>query len=275
MRHPLNTSSILFIVPLLLLAECLSSRVAERSRQASLRTRTGSPATNAASAELIDKRQITAMVAGTSDERQLMALPAGKHAEILKPGDQIEIVLFEKQPVSQEKRIEMKNIDDQGAVNLYPFGTIPLAGLTPEEAKTSIEQKMTKYIVSPFCEVTLVKKAYEPRVFVFGEAAQPGTFPIGKGERLLDILSLAKGTTPKAFRSSIKLVRIYGDSVGVMSINLNELFKRGRVENNIVMQDQDIIFIPARLFSSATEVISALSNVLPWYYFLNNFRTAR
>ena len=134
-----------------------------------------------------------------------------------------------------------------------------------------IERKMESYIVSPFCEITLMKRAYEPKVFVFGEAIKPGMYPLHGGERLLDILSLAGGATPKAYTASIKLVRVYRDSVGVMSINVNDILKRGHIENNLVMQDQDVVFLPTRLFTSVAEVMRTLVDVLPWYYFVKNF----
>jgi polysaccharide export outer membrane protein len=130
---------------------------------------------------------------------------------------------------------------------------------------------MSEFIVSPFCEITLVKRAYEPKVYVFGEAKNTGAFPLESGNRLLDILSSAGGPTNKAFKSSIKLVRLYGDSVGVMSINLNTIMKRGVVENNLLMQDQDVIYIPTHFLSGAAEVITTLGNLLPWYYVLKNF----
>ncbi len=201
--------------------------------------------------------------------------PGGIDTEILPyvimPGDQLEIIIYEKLPVNQEKRIEIKRVEDDGSVFLYPVNKVMLSGMSLTEAAKLIEKQMEKYIVSPLCEINILKKAYVPKVFVFGEAAKPGAYPLSGGERLTDVLSMAGGATSKAYLSSIKLVRIYKDSVGVISIDANALFKRGIIENNLSMQDQDIVFIPTRLFTSVSEVLRTLVDLLPWYYFVKNF----
>lgn len=223
---------------------------------------------------IIEKRRFVDFAQLQGDDRkQILHMPFKKRPVIIMPGDQLEITLYEKLPVSQEKRQELKLVDDNGEVLIYPLGRLQLAGSTLAEARSGIEKKMDEYIVTPFCEVAVVKSAYEPRVYVFGEAMKPGVFPVSasSGERLLDMISLAGGTTPRAYQTSIKIVRLYGDSIGVMSVNLDDVLKRGHMEHNLLMQDQDVIYIPTRLLSSVLEVLSALGTVLPWYYFVKNF----
>jgi protein involved in polysaccharide export with SLBB domain len=130
---------------------------------------------------------------------------------------------------------------------------------------------MESYIITPCCEVTLVKRDYEPSVFVFGEAITLGAIPLRSGDRLLDILSSAGGTTPNAYLASVKIVRLYGDSIGVMSVDVSSIIKRGHIENNLTMQDQDIVYIPKSLISGISEILTKLGSVLPWYYFVKNF----
>ena len=62
-----------------------------------------------------------------------------------------------------------------------------------------------------------------------------------------------------------------GESVVVYSINLQEILQNGHLEQNMELQDQDIIFIPRRFYSTFKEVIYALSIVTPWYYILRTF----
>lgn len=273
MRHWSKTLSMLSALCLIGMLHCMPARSAASPQTAS--TDQSPPAKrndkSKPAPDIVEKRRFVDLAKLQGEEQQLIGIPVKKRAEIIMPGDQLEITLLEKLPVSQEKRIEIKRIDDDGTIVLYPLGRLTIAGTTLSQARTLIEQKMGNYIVSPLCELTIVKKAYEPKVFVFGEAVKPGTFPLSGGERLLDILSFAGGPTQRAYKASVKLVRLYGDSVGVMSIDLNDLLKRGYIENNLPMQDQDIVFIPTRLFSSATEVLKTLADVLPWYYFVKNF----
>jgi len=226
---------------------------------------------NQSAVEKIAKKRFIDLALYQGDSTTQPSITPKKRSELLMPGDQLEITLYEKLPVSQEKRIEMKRIDDNGSIFIYPLGNQNIAGLTLLEARELIEQSMKPFIITPFCEITIIKKEYEPHVFVFGEAMKPGSFPIKSGDRLLDVLSLTGGTTQNAFKSSIKLVRLHGDSVIVMSVDLGSIVKHGHIESNIVMQDQDILYIPKNMLYSITDVLAKLGSVLPWYYFSKNF----
>jgi protein involved in polysaccharide export with SLBB domain len=226
---------------------------------------------NQSTVEKIEKKRFIDLAHYQSDSTIQPAISPQIRSELLMPGDQLEITLYEKLPVSQEKRIEIKRIDDNGSIFIYPLGNLKIAYLTLLQARELIEQNMKPFIITPFCEITLIKKEYEPHVFVFGEAMKLGSFPIKSGDRLLDVLSLAGGTTQDAFTSSIKLVRLNGDSVIVMSVDLGSIVKHGHLERNLIMQDQDIIYIPKNMIYSITDVLAKLGSVLPWYYFSKNF----
>lgn len=191
--------------------------------------------------------------------------------DALMPGDLIEITLMEKLPLSQEKRVEIKRIDENGEVFIYPAGMLKLMGLNLTEARNLIEKILQNYIISPLCELSVIKREYEPQVFVFGEVMKPGAISFKEGKRLLDMLSASGGTTQNAGISGIKVVRVYQDSVGIFTINLNELLKRGRIENNLLIKDQDIIYVPRSILSSASDIFVKLGSILPWYYFIHNF----
>jgi protein involved in polysaccharide export with SLBB domain len=220
---------------------------------------------------IIEKKRFIDFAQLRDQEQQLITLPRTKRSEILMPGDQIEITLYEKLPVSQEKRTEMKRVDDRGTVFIYPLGKLFLAGLSLNEARDLVTRSMESYIINPVCEISLLKREYEPHVFVFGEAKKCGSYPLKIGDRLLDILSYAGGPTPKAYTAKITVVRLYGDSIGVMSIDLNSILEKGRVERNIIIQDQDIVYLPESLYSNIKEILTTLGTVLPWYYFMKNF----
>ena len=90
-------------------------------------------------------------------------LPTVKKATrtpILYPGDEISIAIYDKLPVSQEKRIEMKRISDEGTIFLLPAKEISIGGLTLTEAEKRIENKLSQFIVSPFVEITIMRRAF-------------------------------------------------------------------------------------------------------------------
>jgi protein involved in polysaccharide export with SLBB domain len=196
---------------------------------------------------------------------------ANARAPVLYPGDEISIGIYDKLPVSQDKRIEMKRIGDDGAVFILPVKEIFIGGLTITEAEKTIEKKLAEFIVSPFCEITITKRAFEPRVYVFGEVSKNGVEPLKEGDRILDALSNAGGCMSSAYRRSIKVIRINEQNVSMVSINLYDIMNEGKVEKNILLQDQDIVFVPRRFYTNFQEIMQIVSQMVPWYYFLKNF----
>jgi protein involved in polysaccharide export with SLBB domain len=196
---------------------------------------------------------------------------ANARAPVLLPGDEISIGIYDKLPVSQDKRMEMKRIGDDGSVFILPAKEIVIGGLTITEAEKAIEKKLSEFIVSPFCEITITKRAVEPRVYLFGEVGKTGVEPLKEGDRLLDALSDAGGCGSNAYRRSIKIIRINEQNVSMISINLYDILNQGKLDKNILMQDQDIVFVPRRFYTNFQEIMGIVSQLVPWYYFLKNF----
>lgn len=192
-------------------------------------------------------------------------------ADLLYSGDVVGITIYDKLPVNMEKREEVKRIDDNGKIFVLPAGEIVVAGLTLSQAERAVEEKMAPIVVSPHVEITIVKRIYEPRIYLFGEVANSGVVPLKPGDRLLDAISSAGGCRSDAYRRSIKVLRPQGAQVAMLSINLSDILQNGRLDENITLQDQDVIFVPRRLFTNFSEVMAVLGNMLPWYYFANNF----
>jgi polysaccharide export outer membrane protein len=90
-------------------------------------------------------------------------------------------------------------VDNVGNISLPLVGTIPVAGLTAQEAEASIEQKYKdgKYFKNPHVTVFLAEYSSQG-VSVFGEVAKPGVYPLVSTRTLLDVLSATGGLTPAA-----------------------------------------------------------------------------
>jgi protein involved in polysaccharide export with SLBB domain len=229
------------------------------------------PSGQSAAAIIIDKKEASSFVGARlpSDKKELIA--SRIHSEIIYPGDELEVIIYEKLPVSDEKRLERKRVNEAGKIVIQPVGEVEIAGLSVISAQKRIEERLLPYIVSPFCEIFISKRRYEPQIYVFGEVLKSGAIPFTKGDHFIDALSNAGGCKDDAYRRSVKLIRSEGEKVAVYSINLQEILQNGRIEQNMELQDQDIIFVPRRFYSTFKEVIYALSVVTPWYYILRVF----
>jgi polysaccharide export outer membrane protein len=230
--------------------------------------RTPAPTTND-NTTVISKGDFVKVVAGQNIA--IAKQHANSRAPVLYPGDELSIGIYDKLPVSQDKRIEMKRIGDDGSVFILPAKEIVIGGLTVTEAEKAIEKKLSEFIVSPFCEITITKRAFEPRMYIFGEVGKTGVEPLKEGDRLIDALSDAGGCAANAYRRSIKIIRVNEQNVSMISINLFDILNDGKLDKNILMQDQDIVFVPRRFLTNFQEVMQIVSELVPWYYFMKNF----
>lgn len=121
---------------------------------------------------------------------------------------------------------------------------------------------------------------FAKRVYVFGQVNGPGVFSLTDANDVLMAISLTGGYTPLAVTSDIKIVRGYVERQGkplVLSVNLDEILKRGDLSQNIPLQDGDLVYVPRMLIGDINEFIA---NVNPLMTFLttnspvSNFREA-
>jgi protein involved in polysaccharide export with SLBB domain len=221
---------------------------------------------------VISKRNFVRFAGGEdSTGIAVHGMPRQFRQEVLEPRDRITFAIYEKLPVSQEPRLEKKRITDEGSVFLLPVGEVNIAGLTIPEAEDRIEEMMAKYIVSPLCEITIDKRGYEPRCYVFGEVVSPGAFALKPGDRLLDLIANAGGCEADAYKRSVKVMRVESTTVTMYDVDLDDILSGGMIEQNLFLRDQDVVFVPRRFYTNFAEVFSVLSTLLPWYYFVRNF----
>jgi polysaccharide export outer membrane protein len=108
------------------------------------------------------------------------------------------------------------------------------------------------------------------RVYVFGQVYSPGVFSLTDANDLLMAISYTGGYTPLAVQQDIKIVREYKERQGnplVLSVNLDDILKRGDLSQNIALQDGDLVYVPRMLIGDINEFIA---NVNPLMSFLTS-----
>jgi polysaccharide biosynthesis/export protein len=84
-------------------------------------------------------------------------------------------------------------------------------------------------------------------IMIFGNVRKTGSFPMKRGERLLDALLKADSWGTDADISNIRIVKVKsGKNVTVKEVNLKKYFNKGQTNLNFVMEDGDIIYVPTR-----------------------------
>lgn len=109
-------------------------------------------------------------------------------------GDLLELSMYGVPEFTSQARVS-----SQGDLNIPVLGAIHLAGLTAEQAQHFIHDELVKKQLYTDPHISVSIKEYATQgVSVLGEVNKPGVYPRPGPQRLLDVISAAGGTTPKA-----------------------------------------------------------------------------
>jgi polysaccharide export outer membrane protein len=110
------------------------------------------------------------------------------------PGDLLNVTVFDVPELAQTVRVS-----DQGDATFQLIGSLHLAGLTTDDARTLIAQELKDGNLILHPQVSVLISEYSTQgVSVVGEVQKPGVYPVLGSRTLLDIISEAGGTTPAA-----------------------------------------------------------------------------
>lgn len=98
-------------------------------------------------------------------------------------------------------------IEADGTIFVPFVGRVKVAGLTPGQAGSLIQQQLTGKAVSPQVLVSLTNNIGNSAT-VSGEVNSPGSVPLSsRGERLLDVIAAAGGAKYPAYETYVQVVR--------------------------------------------------------------------
>lgn len=128
-----------------------------------------------------------------------------------------------------------------GFISLPMVGEVRAEGKTPVELEQEITGKLKEYVQQPKVTV-IVHEVNATRVFVTGEVAHPGAFPIRGRMTVLQALALAGGFTDFANQGSIVVIRRNGKGLPVDYADLVTDEDKDRL--NVWLAPGDTVVVP-------------------------------
>jgi polysaccharide export outer membrane protein len=130
-----------------------------------------------------------------------------------------------------------------GKVTLPLLNDVQAAGLTPIQLAGVISEGLKKYINGPQVTVTITE-INSRRIYVTGEVARAGAFPLLPNMTVLQALSSSGGFTQFARTSKIYVLRAEGNKQVKLPFNYKEVVDGKKPEQNILLQPGDVIVVP-------------------------------
>jgi polysaccharide biosynthesis/export protein len=130
-----------------------------------------------------------------------------------------------------------------GRIALPILGEIEAAGLTPGQLTARLKALASDVLENPLPTVT-VKQINSRKVFITGEVAAPGRYPLVGRTTVLELIAMAGGLTEHADRKNVGIVRTVNGVRSTFKFNYNKAARLKDLDQNIDLVPGDIVVVP-------------------------------
>lgn len=176
--------------------------------------------------EAHERRQAQAEVVPDSDQY------------VIGPEDVLYIHVWREEPLTRTIPVRM-----DGMISLPLIQEVKAEGLTPNQLKEELTQRLKKFIETPMVTVT-VMEANSFKVYVSGQVRTPGVVRLRSETTILQLIPMVGGFTDWANQKKILIIRKEGGKEKRIVVNYKKLIKGEEPGSNIVLRAGDTIIVP-------------------------------
>jgi len=172
--------------------------------------------------------------------------PAVAHtADVVVPGnyvigtdDVLGIVFWKDKEMSADVRVR-----PDGRIALPLINEVLAAGLTPEDLQKKLTEESKKYMEDASITV-VIREINSLKVFITGEVAKPGVYPLTFSMSVMQLLSVAGGLKEYANAKNITIMRNQGGKQTSLKFNYREVASGKNLKQNIELKPGDTVVVP-------------------------------
>jgi polysaccharide biosynthesis/export protein len=130
-----------------------------------------------------------------------------------------------------------------GMISMPLINDVQAAGLTPAQLRVALTEKLTKFVNDPHVTV-IVTQMNSQKVYVLGQVAHAGAYPMLPGMTVLQAISSAGGLVLWAKETSIVVLRTENGKQIRLPFNYKDVVSGRNAEQNIVLKAGDTVVVP-------------------------------
>ncbi len=154
---------------------------------------------------------------------------------VLGPGDEVLIRVW-----GQVSTNTLASVDRNGMIYVNQVGSISVAGVPFSRLQPLIEEKISK-IYRNFHVSVSMGQLHSIRIYVSGEARQPGSFTVSSLSTLVNALFVTGGPSPQG---SFRHIQVRREGKVVTDFDLYALLIYGDKSKDVALLPGDVIYIP-------------------------------
>lgn len=198
---------------------------------------------------------------------------------MVQPPDEIEIHCSQVAEVHMQRQ----RVRPDGKVSFEAIGEVDVAGKTPREIASAIEQRIEEQykLGGGAYPVDVRITTYVSQVYyVVGQVYRPGPRNVTGRDSLMMSLSSAQPNT-MAWESRVQVIRPAaheGEDPRIFEVNYDKMITRGDLTKDVLLEEGDIVYVPPTILASIgmviEEFISPVARAFYGYYLVSNPPTA-
>jgi polysaccharide export outer membrane protein len=163
--------------------------------------------------------------------------PSPSSQFVLGVADVIHVNVWKNPDLSQTV-----TVGPDGFVSLPLLGEINVSNMTASQLGQSLTSRLSTYILNPQVTVSVVD-IRSRQVYVLGQVAKPGGYPLIAPITVLQLIAQAGGLNPYANRKNIVVLRTANQVSHKLTFNYNNAV-RGDERQTISLQPGDTVIVP-------------------------------
>jgi protein involved in polysaccharide export with SLBB domain len=183
----------------------------------------------------------------------------------LQPGDIIDIKFF-RNPELNEKVI----VRPDGRISLQLIDEVTVAGVSPPQLETLLNEHYTPYLKSPKASV-IISSFGGQKVYIGGQVNYPGVINMIGRTTVVQAIFEAGGLRADANMRDVLIISRGADNAPVSrKINIKKAMKGKLSDEEILLKPYDMVYVPKSIIIKANEFIYHVYKIIPpnlWFGF--------
>jgi polysaccharide export outer membrane protein len=157
---------------------------------------------------------------------------------VIGPQDVLSVVFWRDKDLSADVVVR-----PDGKISLPLLNEMQAAGYSPEQLRTILTEAAGKFVEDPTVTV-VVKEIHSRNVYITGNVAKPGTFPLTNDMTVLQLIALAGGLQEYSDAKNIVVIRTQHGRQQYHRFNYKDVIAQRRTEQNLLLEPGDTVVVP-------------------------------
>lgn len=157
---------------------------------------------------------------------------------VIGPDDVLSIVYWRDTDMTTEVQVR-----PDGKIALSLINDVDAAGLTPEQLREKLVEASKEYFEDPNITV-IVKTINSRKVYIMGQVAKQGPYPLTVPTTVMQLISLAGGLGEYANSDNIRVLRTENGRQMAYRVNYKDLRSGKKLQQNIELKPGDTVIVP-------------------------------